>query len=79
MSKATPSQALYNFRLLSALRSDDATQLQPFLDALKGDASRAGVLLGMAVKVGTGELCISLLMGRDTHVPMSIGDERMGH
>jgi hypothetical protein len=53
MSQATSSQALYNFRLLSALRSDDASQVQAFIDEAEGDPTRSGALLGTAVKVGT--------------------------
>ncbi|EIW72252.1 hypothetical protein TREMEDRAFT_70659 [Tremella mesenterica DSM 1558] len=56
----TPSAtaALYNFRLLAALRSDDPAQVQPFLDELKlvkgqeGESvAKAGRLLAMAVRV----------------------------
>lgn len=53
MSQTTSSQALYNFRLLSALRSDDAAQVQAFIDEAANDPARSGVLLGTAVKVGT--------------------------
>lgn len=65
---ASAPNALYNFRLLEALRSDDPTQVQPFLDELRGgagaqqeqgqgsgDEDKAGRLLGMAVRVASGE------------------------
>ena len=55
MAQATSSQALYNFRLLSALRSDDASQVQAFIAESEGDPARSGALLGTAVKVGTSE------------------------
>lgn len=58
MSSSTSSSALYNFKLLQALRSDDPSQVQPFLDEVKGDPTRAGNLLGMAVKIGTSEYSI---------------------
>ncbi|WVQ67040.1 uncharacterized protein L199_005233 [Kwoniella botswanensis] len=54
--------ALYNFRLLSALRSDNAAEVQPFLDELRPstksvegqeDLDKAGRLLGMAVRVAS--------------------------
>lgn len=49
---------LHSFKLLEALRSDDAAQVQPFLDDLpssEGDkGSEAGAkLLCMAIKVST--------------------------
>ncbi|ORY26692.1 putative Oxysterol-binding protein [Naematelia encephala] len=61
-SLTAPSSALYNFRLLEALRSDDPAQVQPFLDELRPssssvggqeDVSKAGRLLGMAVRVAS--------------------------
>lgn len=56
---SAPSSVLYNFRLLSALRSDDPAQVQPFLDeAAKSGPAQTGVLLGMAVRVGTSETSI---------------------
>nr|XP_019044285.1 oxysterol-binding protein [Kwoniella bestiolae CBS 10118]OCF23215.1 oxysterol-binding protein [Kwoniella bestiolae CBS 10118] len=54
--------ALYNFRLLSALRSDNPSEVQPFLDELRPstssvegqeDLDKAGRLLGMAVRVAS--------------------------
>lgn len=53
------TNALYNFRLLSALRSDDPSAVQPFLDDLQnGDEAekdrKAGRLLGMAVRIASG-------------------------
>jgi hypothetical protein len=58
--RLSATEALYNFRLLSALRSDDLSAIQPFLlDLSQGDASsqieRQGQLLGMAVKVASGK------------------------
>lgn len=55
------TNALYNFRLLSALRSDDPSTVQPFLDDLqKGDGTekdrKVGRLLGMAVRIASGAL-----------------------
>ena len=66
MLSASAPNALYNFRLLEALRSDDPKQVQPFLDELKGGSTagqapgpeaedKAGRLLGMAVRVASGE------------------------
>ena len=62
LAPPTPAEALYNFRLLSALRSDDPGQLQKFLDEISpnaGEASedgaKAGKLLAMAVRVAPGE------------------------
>jgi hypothetical protein len=53
---ASTASVLYNFRLLSALRSDDPAQVQPFLDEVSGaGTAQGGSLLGMAVKVGTSE------------------------
>lgn len=65
---STPASALYNFRLLEALRSDDPGKVQPFLDELRPstmsangmqDEMKAGKLLGMAVKVASGQSCFS--------------------
>lgn len=60
ISTSAPN-ALYNFRLLEALRSDDPAQVQPFLDELghggsggAEDEGKAGRLLGMAVRVASG-------------------------
>ncbi|KAK8853109.1 hypothetical protein IAR55_003810 [Kwoniella newhampshirensis] len=62
LSQGAPPSALYNFRLLSALRSDDPAQVKPFLDELKPsshsaegfeDTEKAGKLLGMAVRIAT--------------------------
>nr|XP_018260745.1 oxysterol-binding protein [Kwoniella dejecticola CBS 10117]OBR82903.1 oxysterol-binding protein [Kwoniella dejecticola CBS 10117] len=56
------ANALYNFRLLSALRSDNPSEVQPFLDELRPsthsaegmeDLDKAGRLLGMAVRVAS--------------------------
>ena len=58
------TNALYNFRLLEALRSDDPAKVQPFIDELQPsarsvegqeDVAKAGRLLGMAVRVASGE------------------------
>jgi hypothetical protein len=63
MSTATSSSALYSFRLLEALRSDDPARVQPFIEELRPsrgsvegqeDTARAGKLLGMAVRVASG-------------------------
>lgn len=60
---STPASALYNFRLLEALRSDDPRRVQPFLDELQPstmsadgmeDAAKSGKVLGMAVRVASG-------------------------
>ncbi|KAL7418318.1 hypothetical protein Q5752_006776 [Cryptotrichosporon argae] len=59
LSTATPSSALYNFRLLSALRSENPSAVQPFIDELSSSPeglapdAAAGRLLGMAVRVAT--------------------------
>lgn len=58
-SPVSPSNAaLYNFKLLAALRSGNRADVQPYLDELKTSAPEgaAGRLLGMAVRVATGEL-----------------------
>ena len=71
---STPASALYNFRLLEALRSDEPAKVQPFLDELRPssssadgmeDATRAGKLLGMAVRVASGEqiTCLCIVVG----------------
>lgn len=57
---STTSNALYSFRLLSALRSDDPSAVQPFLDDLQkseGDERdrKIGQLLGMAVRIASGK------------------------
>lgn len=58
-----PNNALYSFKLLEALRSDDPTLVRPFVDELQPsggslsgqeDALKAGQLLGMAVRVASG-------------------------
>jgi hypothetical protein len=56
---STPTDALYNFRLLSALRSDDVSEVQPFLEGLQGGTQadreiRTGQLLGMAIRIASG-------------------------
>ncbi|TYJ57130.1 hypothetical protein B9479_002231 [Cryptococcus floricola] len=56
LSTNAPPSALYNFRLLAALRSEDPAQIQPFLNQIKAgpngeDVDKAGQLLGMAVRV----------------------------
>lgn len=56
---STPTDALYNFRLLSALRSDDVSAVQPFLEGLQGGTPddreiRTGQLLGMAIRIASG-------------------------
>jgi hypothetical protein len=61
---AVPADALYNFKLLSALRADDPQAVQPFLDQLgsSNDASRdvkAGLLLAMAVRIASGQSTLS--------------------
>ncbi|WVQ84916.1 hypothetical protein IAT38_007079 [Cryptococcus sp. DSM 104549] len=61
LSQSAPPSALYNFRLLAALRSEDPAQVQPFLNQLKPgktgdeqeDLDKAGQLLGMAVRVAS--------------------------
>lgn len=65
--RLSASEALYNFRLLAALRSDDLSAVQPFLlELAQGDdktrVDREGQLLGMAIKVASGKL---------NHVPRS--------
>lgn len=54
-----PTDALYNFRLLSALRADDVSAVQPFLEGLQGGDPndreiRTGRLLGMAIRIASG-------------------------
>ncbi|OCF40792.1 oxysterol-binding protein [Kwoniella heveanensis CBS 569] len=65
-----PASALYNFKLLSALRSDDPAQVQPFLDELRPssrsvegqeDLEKAGRLLGMAVRVAAVPIIAKIL------------------
>ncbi|KAL1409960.1 hypothetical protein Q8F55_003959 [Vanrija albida] len=58
LASSAPSSALYNFRLLAALRSGFATEVQPFIDELatadpNSDAAHPGRLLGMAARVAT--------------------------
>ncbi|OXC70624.1 hypothetical protein AYX13_00601 [Cryptococcus neoformans] len=59
LSSSAPPSALYNFRLLSALRSEDASEVQQFLNQLKAaggaeeQIEKAGQLLGMAVRVAS--------------------------
>ncbi|WVO21082.1 uncharacterized protein IAS62_002386 [Cryptococcus decagattii] len=59
LSSSAPPSALYNFRLLSALRSEDMSEVQPFLNQLKAaggteeQIEKAGQLLGMAVRVAS--------------------------
>jgi hypothetical protein len=64
-SITSSASALYNFKLLAALRSENAAEVQPFLDELRPssrsaegleDAGKAGRLLGMAV--GSHLVCI---------------------
>lgn len=70
LQSAAPN-ALYNFRLLEALRSDDPTKVHPLLQDLKEGGvegqeavEKAGKLLGMAVKVASCEYAILLaIMG----------------
>jgi hypothetical protein len=69
-SITSSASALYNFRLLAALRSENAAEVQPFLDELRPssrsaegleDAGKAGRLLGMAVRVAPGMYMAVLL------------------
>lgn len=59
LSLSAPPSALYNFRLLSALRSEDASEVQQFLNQLKAaggteeQMEKAGQMLGMAVRVAS--------------------------
>lgn len=59
LSSSAPPSALYNFRLLSALRSEGTSEVQPFLNQLKAaggteeQIEKAGQLLGMAVRVAS--------------------------
>lgn len=47
---------LYNFRLLSALRSGNLQEVQPYIDELTSNPEASpGRLLGMAVRVASGE------------------------
>ena len=69
--------ALYNFRLLEALRSDDPSKVDPFLQELGGgqdDDSKAGRLLGMAVKVASGGCDVRC--ARKSRMLMTNGDEQ---
>lgn len=53
------NSALYNFKLLAALRSGNPSDVQPYLDELKaGPDGGAGRLLGMAVRVASGEFSV---------------------
>ncbi|WVR00350.1 hypothetical protein IAU59_007493 [Kwoniella sp. CBS 9459] len=69
-ASSAPASALYNFKLLSALRSDDPAQVQPFLDELKPstksvegqeDLEKAGKLLGIAVRVAAVPIIAQIL------------------
>lgn len=58
-SQGTAAGALYSFKLLEALRSDDPAAVQPFLNELNQsgneyNASKAGSLLGMAARISSG-------------------------
>ncbi|KAK4689354.1 oxysterol-binding protein 1, partial [Tremellales sp. Uapishka_1] len=72
----TQATALYNFRLLSALRSENPQDVQPFLDELQPssrsaagmeDLEKVGRLLAMAVRVGSVETIRRILAS--SHVP----------
>jgi hypothetical protein len=59
-ARAMPADALRNFKLLSALRADDPAAVQPFLEELGSDTgqgrdAKAGQLLGMAVRIASGQ------------------------
>ena len=59
-ARAMPADALRNFKLLSALRADDPTAVQPFLEELGSESgpgrdAKAGQLLGMAVRIASGQ------------------------
>lgn len=58
LSSSAPTAALYNFRLLSALRSGNPNDVQPYIDELANASNpeaSPGRLLGMAVRVASGE------------------------
>ena len=78
MAQPTSSQALYNFRLLSALRSDDASQVQAFIDEAAGDPSLSGALLGTAVKVGTSEYRLYMSRAR-RDLPLIVSSHHQRH
>ncbi|BEI80271.1 hypothetical protein CcaverHIS002_0108000 [Cutaneotrichosporon cavernicola] len=53
-SPVSTNAALYNFKLLEALRSGNGAEVQPYLDELKtAPEGSAGRLLGMAVRVAS--------------------------
>ncbi|CAD6572572.1 MAG: hypothetical protein TREMPRED_000577 [Tremellales sp. Tagirdzhanova-0007] len=75
---STPASALYNFRLLEALRSDEPAKVQPFLDELRPssssaagmeDATRAGKLLGMAVRVASVPIVSQIITSPNVSTP----------
>ena len=58
--RAMPADALRNFKLLSALRADSPTSVQPFLEELGLGSNperdvKAGQLLAMAVRIASGQ------------------------
>ncbi|WWC91583.1 uncharacterized protein L201_006529 [Kwoniella dendrophila CBS 6074] len=81
------ANALYNFRLLSALRSDNAAEVQPFLDELtpsarsaegQDDLEKAGRLLGMAVRVASVPIINQILQSPsipDPNLPVNPGSQ----
>ncbi|CAK9786023.1 hypothetical protein CC85DRAFT_308156 [Cutaneotrichosporon oleaginosum] len=53
-TQPSTNAALYNFRLLEALRSGNVAEVQPYLDELKSaPEGSAGRILGMAVRVAS--------------------------
>lgn len=55
-SPVATNAALYNFKLLEALRSGNTGEVQPYLDELKtAPEGNTGRLLGMAVRVASGK------------------------
>ncbi|WRT70348.1 uncharacterized protein IL334_007346 [Kwoniella shivajii] len=77
------ANALYNFRLLSALRSENPSEVQPFLDELKPssnsvggqeDLEKAGKLLGMAVRIASVPIITQILQSPSIPSPnLSVG------
>jgi hypothetical protein len=58
--RAMPADALRSFKLLSALRADSPTSVQPFLEELGSESGaerdvKAGQLLAMAVRIASGQ------------------------
>ncbi|WWC71885.1 uncharacterized protein I206_105844 [Kwoniella pini CBS 10737] len=86
-SSGASANALYNFRLLSALRSDNPSEVQPFLDELRPstksadgmeDLDKVGRLVGMAVRVASAPTIQLILQSPavpNPNLPISAGSQ----